>query len=115
MDRLDRRLLVVAPRGSIEQAIEAFDEPLVLIAGGNFVHPAYMDAVVVYGFAAAVIGGLDSPVGSVVGGLALGILFSLVAGYVGSQLLPLTAFAILMVVLLLKPDGIFSRTATRRV
>ena len=87
----------------------------VLIAGGNFVHPAYMDAVVVYGFAAAVIGGLDSPVGSVVGGLALGILFSLVAGYVGSQLLPLTAFAILMVVLLLKPDGIFSRTATRRV
>lgn len=87
----------------------------VLIAGGNFIHPAYMDAVVVYGFAAAVIGGLDSAVGSVVGGLTLGIVFSLVSGYVGSQLLPLTAFAVLMAVLLLKPDGIFSRTATRRV
>ena len=87
----------------------------VLIAGGNFIHPAYMDAVVVYGFAAAVIGGLDSAVGSVVGGLALGIVFSIVAGYVGSQLLPLTAFAVLIVVLLLKPDGIFSLTATRRV
>ena len=85
----------------------------VLIAGGNFVHPAYMDAVVVYGFAAAVIGGLDSPVGSVVGGLTLGVLFSLVAGFGGAQLLPLVAFVVLMVVLLVKPDGLFSRTATR--
>lgn len=87
----------------------------VLIAGGNFVHPAYMDAVVVYGFAAAVIGGLDSPVGSVVGGLTLGVLFSLVAGFGGAQLLPLVAFVVLMVVLLVKPDGLFSRTATRSV
>ena len=43
-----------------------------LIAGGEFVYPAYMDSLVVFGFVAAVLGGLDSPVGAVVGGLLLG-------------------------------------------
>ncbi|HET6699124.1 MAG TPA: branched-chain amino acid ABC transporter permease, partial [Nocardioidaceae bacterium] len=54
-----------------------------LIAGGSLVHPSYMDSVVVYGFVAAVLGGLDSPLGSVVGGLLLGISLSFVSGYVG--------------------------------
>ena len=44
-----------------------------LIAGGSLVHPGYMDSVVVYGFVAAVLGGLDSPAGAVVGGLLLGL------------------------------------------
>ena len=48
-----------------------------LIAGGSLVHPGYMDSVVVYGFVAAVLGGLDSPVGAVVGGLLLGLLAQL--------------------------------------
>ena len=86
-----------------------------LIAGGSLVHPGYMDSVVVYGFVAAVLGGLDSPAGAVVGGLVLGISLSLVSGYVGSQLVALTALAILMVVLLLRPQGLFSQARERRV
>jgi branched-chain amino acid transport system permease protein len=86
-----------------------------LIAGGGLVHPAYMDGVVVYGFVAAVLGGLDSPVGAVVGGIVLGLSLSLVSGYIGSELVPLAALVILMAVLLLRPGGLFSRVAVRRV
>ncbi|MBW1596083.1 branched-chain amino acid ABC transporter permease [Streptomyces sp. JJ38] len=86
-----------------------------LIAGGNLVHPAYMDSVVVYGFVAAVLGGLDSPVGSVVGGVLLGLALSAVSGYAGSELVPLAALAILVAVLLLRPGGLFSHVAERRV
>jgi branched-chain amino acid transport system permease protein len=86
-----------------------------LIAGGSLVHPAYMDSVVVFGFVAAVLGGLDSPVGAVIGGLLLGLSLSFVSGYVASQLVPLAALAILMLVLTLRPGGLFSGTQARRV
>ncbi|NYV76842.1 branched-chain amino acid ABC transporter permease [Streptomyces sp. UH6] len=86
-----------------------------LIAGGSLVHPAYMDSVVVYGFVAAVLGGLDSPVGSVIGGMLLGLSLSTVSGYLGSELVPLAALVILMAVLLLRPGGLFSHHAERRV
>lgn len=87
----------------------------ILIAGGGLVHPGYMDSVVVYGFVAAVLGGLDSPVGSVVGGLILGLALSGVSGYLSSNLVPLAALAILMLILLVKPGGLFSHAAERRV
>ncbi len=86
-----------------------------LIAGGNLVYPSYMDSVVVYGFVAAVIGGLDSPGGAVVGGLLLGLGLSFVSGYVGSELVALAALAILIVVLLVRPAGLFSHAPARRV
>lgn len=86
-----------------------------LIAGGSLVHPSYMDSVVVYGFVAAVLGGLDSPAGAVVGGLLLGVSLSFVSGYVGSELVALAALVILMLVLLLRPGGLFSHAAERRV
>lgn len=86
-----------------------------LIAGGGLVHPSYMDGVVVYGFVAAVLGGLDSPGGAVAGGLILGLSLSLVSGYVGAQLVPLAALAILMAVLLVRPGGLFAHVRERRV
>ena len=86
-----------------------------LIAGGSLLHPSYMDSVVVYGFVAAVLGGLDSPGGAVVGGLMLGVSLSFVSGYVGSELVALAALVILMAVLLLKPGGLFSHVTARRV
>lgn len=86
-----------------------------LIAGGSLVYPAYMDSVIVYGFVAAVLGGLDSPVGAVVGGLAIGLALSYVSGYLGSELVALAALAILVAVLLARPQGLFARTAARRV
>lgn len=86
-----------------------------LIAGGGLVHPGFMDSVVVYGFVAAVLGGLDSPAGAVIGGLLLGLTLSFVSGYVGSELVALAALAILMLVLTLRPGGLFSQTVERRV
>lgn len=86
-----------------------------LIAGGNLVYPSYMDSVVVFGFVAAVLGGLDSPAGAVVGGLLLGLCLSFVSGYVDSGLVALAALVILVVVLLVRPTGLFSSTVARRV
>ncbi len=88
-----------------------------LIAGGGLVFPAYMDAVIVYGFVAAVLGGLDSPGGAVVGGLAIGLALSYVSGFVpdGSALVPVAALVILVVVLLVRPQGLFAGAAARRV
>ena len=87
-----------------------------LIAGGGLVHPAYMDNLIVFGFVAAVLGGLDSPVGAIVGGLLLGLALSYVSGYVprGSGLVSLAALVILMVVLLVRPGGLFSSSVARR-
>ena len=86
-----------------------------LIAGGGLVHPSYMDSIVVYGFVAAVLGGLDSPAGAVIGGLLLGLSLSFVSGYLGSELVALASLLILVVVLLVRPGGLFSSTVERRV
>jgi len=89
----------------------------VLIASGSPVSPNYMDAVVIYGFVAAVLGGLDSFLGAVVGGVILGLTNTYVAGYVerGSALVTLAALAILVVVLLVRPGGLFSSSVARKV
>jgi branched-chain amino acid transport system permease protein len=86
-----------------------------LVAPSVFVGPNNFDAVLVFGFTAAVMGGLDSPVGAVVGGLVLGLCLSYVAGYAGSALVTLAALAILIAVLMVRPSGIFTRTRVRRV
>jgi branched-chain amino acid transport system permease protein len=87
----------------------------VLVSPSTFLYPNSMDAIFVLGFTAAVIGGLDSPVGAVVGGLILGILLNYVSGYLGSDLVPIFGLAALVVVLMLRPSGLFGATATRQV
>jgi branched-chain amino acid transport system permease protein len=89
----------------------------VLVSPSTFLYPNSMDAIFVYGFTAAVIGGLDSPVGAVVGGLLLGIVLSYAGGYLpsGADLVPMVALGILIVVLMVRPDGLFSATQVRRV
>jgi branched-chain amino acid transport system permease protein len=84
------------------------------IAGGGIVSPSFMDAIVVYGFVAAVLGGLDSPVGAVVGGLLLGLLLAYVSQYVDKNLTDIAALVVLVVVLLVRPGGLFSGTTARR-
>ncbi len=86
-----------------------------LVAGGGLVFPAYMEGIIVFGFVAAVLGGLDSPVGAVVGGLLLGIVLSVVSGYVDPTLVTLSALALLIAVLLIKPAGLFSSSVARKV
>ena len=73
----------------------------ILIAPQTFLGPYQFDAYLVYGFTAAVIGGLDSPLGGVVGGLVLGLTLSYLAGYVDTSLTTLGALGVLLV----GPDG----------
>jgi len=86
-----------------------------LIAGGNFISPNFMDSIVVFGFVAAVLGGLDSFIGAVVGGLVLGLSLAYVQGYIASELVTLASLAILITVLLLRPGGLFSSSVARKV
>ena len=91
----------------------------VLVSPSTFLYPDSMDAIFVYGFTAAVIGGLDSPAGAVAGGLLLGVVLSYASGYiggsVGADLTSLIALGILVAVLMIRPDGLFSGARMRRV
>jgi branched-chain amino acid transport system permease protein len=84
----------------------------------TFLTPQMMQPILLYAFAAAVLGGLESPVGAVVGGLALGVFLNLIGQYWGfatAELRLPIAFAVLLVVLLVKPTGLFGRRQVRRV
>jgi branched-chain amino acid transport system permease protein len=87
----------------------------VLVAPSVFLGPNSFDTVLISGFVAAVLGGLDSPPGAVVGGIVLGLATSYVSGYEGASLVPLAALAILVIVLMIRPTGLFSATKERRV
>jgi branched-chain amino acid transport system permease protein len=89
-----------------------------MVAPTVFLTPNMMQAVLIYAFAAAVLGGLESPVGAVAGGIALGVLLNMLGTYihpVTSELRLPVALAILLIVLLIKPAGLFGRVVVRRV
>ena len=87
----------------------------VLVTPTTFLYPNSMDAIFVLGFTAAVIGGLDSPVGAVIGGLILGVALSYVGGYLGSDLVEVAGLVALVCVLMVRPSGLFSTASVRRV
>jgi len=86
-----------------------------LITPQTFLNPNSMDSIFVLGFTAAVIGGLDSPIGAIVGGLILGVLLNYVTGYVGSNLPELAGLVVLVLVLMFRPSGLFASTSVRQV
>jgi branched-chain amino acid transport system permease protein len=80
--------------------------------------PNMMQAILIYAFAAAVLGGIDSPLGAVAGGLLLGVGLNLIGTYsdfVGADLKLPVALLIILVVLLVRPAGLFGKPVTRRV
>ena len=80
--------------------------------------PNMMQAILLYAFAAAVLGGLDSPAGAVVGGLLLGVTITLLeryVGFIGSTLKLPAALLLILLFLLVRPAGLFGRVAVRRV
>ena len=90
----------------------------VMAAPTLFLEPNMMQTVLLYAFAAAVLGGMDSPIGAVIGGLILGVLLNLVGTYVhwvGGELRLAVALAVILSVLLVRPAGLFGRAAVRRV
>jgi branched-chain amino acid transport system permease protein len=86
-----------------------------MLATPPLISPNALDGLFVYGFTAAVVGGLDSALGAVVGGLGVGLVLNYVSGYGSPNLSTGTALGILIVVLLVRPNGLFTRTAARRV
>jgi branched-chain amino acid transport system permease protein len=88
-----------------------------LVAPLLFLEPNMMGGVLIYAFAAATLGGFDSPVGAVVGGLVVGVAETLAGayvGFIGSDLKIGVPLAIILFVLLLRPQGLFGRAAVER-
>ncbi|MEM9564933.1 MAG: branched-chain amino acid ABC transporter permease [Actinomycetota bacterium] len=91
-----------------------------LVAPKLFLQPNMMATLLVFAFAAATIGGLDSLVGAVLGGIAMGMIQSVLVGYLGDlnpslNILNLViAFAVILVVLWFRPTGLFGTTAVTR-
>lgn len=80
--------------------------------------PNMMGGVLLYAFTGALVGGISSPVGAVVGGFAVGVIENLVGTYVpvvGSQLKLAVALALIIGILVIKPSGIFGKTVVHRV
>jgi len=88
---------------------------MLVIPSGLGLFPQAMDGVFVLGFTGAVVGGLESPVGAVVGGLLTGLVLSYASGYIGSDITQLAALVLLVAVLLVRPTGLFSRVQARRI
>lgn len=89
-----------------------------MIAPIESLGPNMMQVILLYAFAAAVLGGLDSPVGAVVGGLLLGLVITLLGRYVdyiGQTLKLPVALLLILALLIVRPGGLFGRVAARRV
>lgn len=85
-----------------------------LVTSNNFLSPYSLDLLLVFGFIAAVIGGLESMVGAVIGAIVLGIGLTFILNYIGTSLVFIGGFTVLILVLLIKPDGIMAKGKGRR-
>jgi branched-chain amino acid transport system permease protein len=90
----------------------------IMVAPIVFLEPNMMIGTLLYGFAGALLGGIDSPAGAVIGGFLVGVLENLIGTYVpfvGTNLRLTVALALIMLVLLVRPNGLFGRRIVRRV
>jgi branched-chain amino acid transport system permease protein len=90
----------------------------ILVAPRVFLNPTMMFGVIIYAFAAATLGGFDSVVGAVVGGLLVGVVENLVGTYIlwiGPDLKIIVALVLIFGTLLIKPDGLFGRKKVVRL
>ena len=87
-----------------------------LVAPVVYLEPNMMSGVLLYAFAAALVGGIDSPFGAVVGGFTVGVLENLLGAYViGTELKLTVALVLIIGVLLFKPTGMFGKVFVSRV
>jgi len=89
-----------------------------LIAPVVFLEPNMMLSILLYGFAGAVVGGLTSPLGAVIGGFSVGVIENLAGTFipfVGRELKLTIALALIVAVLVVKPSGLFGKTIVNRV
>jgi branched-chain amino acid transport system permease protein len=87
-----------------------------MVAPIVFLDPNMMSGILLYGFAAALLGGIDNPAGAVLGGFIVGVLENLVGAYlIGTELKLTVALVIIVAVLVVKPSGLFGRIVVSRV
>jgi len=88
----------------------------IMVAPVLFLDPNMMGGVLLYAFTGALLGGITSPVGAVIGGLVVGVTENLVGTYlIASQLKLTVALALIVLVLVFKPNGLFGTAIVRRV
>jgi branched-chain amino acid transport system permease protein len=88
----------------------------VIIASGNFgLFPTDMDGIFVASFIAAAVGGLESPLGAVAGGLIIGLTEQFIVAYWSPDVAPLGGIIILVIALMIRPQGLFTKNTIRRV
>jgi branched-chain amino acid transport system permease protein len=87
----------------------------VIVSTGQTLAPTNMDGIFVSAFIAAAIGGLDSPIGAVVGGLLIGLANYFVLDFWSPNFAPLAGVVLLVAVLAVRPQGLFTKNVTRRV
>ncbi|HZB94090.1 MAG TPA: branched-chain amino acid ABC transporter permease [Stellaceae bacterium] len=81
-----------------------------------YLDPYMMIGILLYGFAGALLGGIDNPWGAVLGGFIVGVLQNLAGAYlVGTELMVTVALVIIIGILVVKPSGLFGRTIVTRV
>jgi branched-chain amino acid transport system permease protein len=87
----------------------------VLVAPLTLLHPGLGASFLIKGFAAMTLGGFGSLGGAVAGGLLLGLAEQWVGGYVSTKLIDVTAYLVIILVLALRPNGLFGRAVAERV
>ena len=87
-----------------------------MVAPIVYLDPNMMSGILLYSFAGALLGGIDNPLGAVLGGFAVGIIENLAGAYVvGTELKLTVALVIIVAVLVVKPSGLLGRTVLSRV
>jgi branched-chain amino acid transport system permease protein len=87
-----------------------------MVAPIVYLDPNMMAGILLYAFAGALLGGIDNPLGAVLGGFAVGIIENLAGAYlVGTELKLTVALIIIVAVLVVKPSGLLGRTVLSRV
>ena len=87
-----------------------------MVAPVVFLDPNMMAGILLYGFAAALLGGIDNPLGAVIGGFVVGVLENLLGAYViGTELKLSVALVLIVGTLTLRPDGLFGKKVVTRV
>ena len=88
----------------------------IMVAPIVYLDPSMMSGILLYAFAAALVGGIDSPGGAVLGGFIVGVLENLLGAYViGTELKLSVALVIIIGVLVIKPTGLFGQAHVTRV
>ncbi|MEO7151723.1 MAG: branched-chain amino acid ABC transporter permease [Burkholderiaceae bacterium] len=87
-----------------------------MVAPVVFLDPNMMAGILLYGFAAALLGGIDNPLGAVIGGFVVGVLENLLGAYViGTELKLTVALVLIVLTLTLRPNGLFGKAVVVRV